>query len=90
MCKLFNLMQGLQGLQGLSPDRLAPLSGHNRFQEVDRLYDPLRDVANPNHRSLLNGGMTKGSRVSQHVHHLNQQEMQTLVTVSLICRGIPL
>jgi hypothetical protein len=72
-------MSRFQGLEGLPPDRLAPLNAHNKYQDVDRLYDPLREISSPAHQQRVNGGMARGSKVSSQVHQLSQQEMNALV-----------
>lgn len=66
-------------LSRLSSDRLAPLAGHNKYQEVDKLYDPLRQSFDPYQPHAVNGGATMRSHVSHHQLNLTPQQRLQLV-----------
>lgn len=65
----------------LPSDRLAPLAAHNKYQDVDRLYDPLRHSFDPLQPHVVSGEATLRSHVSHHQMHLTQQQRNKLVTI---------
>jgi hypothetical protein len=67
-------------MQNLPSERLVPLGGHNRFQEVDRLYDPLRHSFDPSQQHTVNGTSAINSHVSRQTMHLTPQQMVTLLS----------
>jgi len=73
----------ISNLSQLSPDRLAPLAGHNRYQDVDRLYDPLRHSFDPLQPHVMSAESALRSQVSHHQARLTPQQRSALVSQSL-------